>query len=346
MLRSLAAYRWELWLIIGIPAVSQVVFLLSAVLLSAVLNPILFNFQVYDHVQPLSHSIASLLLLSVSYHLGVRHLGRELLASLWGYFIALAAISVVVGIASLVSAIIDPEVNPLIRSLTINGLADPLQYLALLWFAQRLSRVSITHAFFLVVYTSLRLGYLPEGRVVVTAWSIWLGTGVIALSAALIRVWLLGNFDRREDRFRKVATIILALVLFLNEYARVVAGELLGYWEGPYATLLPILDITFGLAAFAYGTVFILVLLFVLLGVVYLLRVRQPVSTGASEWEGKVTKRDLLLGVILGITSGFLMLSFKWATNEVLIIVVTATVTAGIIWLLFRRRKLEEAGKE
>ena len=60
---------------------------------------------------------------------------------------------------------------------------------------------------------------------------------IVSLTVALIKVWLLGNFDRRGDRFRKEAIIILAVTVILSDYARVGIGELLGYLEGPYLTV-------------------------------------------------------------------------------------------------------------
>ena len=92
----------------------------------------------------------------------------------------------------------------------------------------------------------------------------------------MIKVWLLGNFDRRGERFRKEAIIILAVTVILSDYARVGIGELLGYLEGPYLEILPVLGIIVGVVFFVVGFVINLTGLLATFGVVYLIRVRQP----------------------------------------------------------------------
>ena len=93
---------------------------------------------------------------------------------------------------------------------------------------------------------------------------------------AFIKVWLLGSFDRRGERFRKEAIIILVATVILSQYARVTIGELLGYLEGPYLAIVPLLGVIVGLVFFVVGFVSNLVTLLMLFGVVYLIRVRQP----------------------------------------------------------------------
>ena len=103
--------------------------------------------------------------------LRVRRLERELLASLWGYSIAVAVIGVVAKIAVIVVAVAvaDPEESLTVSSLRVTGIrlfASLPQYLALLWFARQLSRVSLTHAFFLVAFTSLYLVIPIQGSLI------------------------------------------------------------------------------------------------------------------------------------------------------------------------------------
>ena len=153
-----------------------------------------------------------------------------------------------------------------------------LEYLALLWFARRLSRVSLTHAFFLVAFTSLYLSIPIQGSLIGEVWAVSLNSligGFVGLIVVLIKVWLLGNFDRRGERFHKEAIIILVAAVILGDYARVSLGTLLGYLEVPSEANLPLLGSTVGFFI-VLGLVFNLVTLLALFGVVYLIRVRQP----------------------------------------------------------------------
>ena len=294
LLGYFSTYRWELWLLIGIPAVSVVVRVLFALLIEFLLSDRLVSLsidnasQVAFNAWGLVPGIVVLILLSVSY-LRVRRLERELLASLWGYSIAIAVIGVATTTVVIVAvvAFADPEASWRVssaRALGIQLFALLPQYLALLWFARQLSRISLTHAFFLVAFTSLYLvipitGTLIDGtgaeRVRAFYLSMLVGW-VVSLIVALIKVWLLGNFDRRGDRFRKEAIIILAVTVILSDYARVGIGELLGYLEGPYLTILPWLGLIVGLVFFVVGFVINLTGLLATFGVVYLVRVRQP----------------------------------------------------------------------
>ena len=295
LLGYFTTYRWELWLLIGIPAVTGVVSALSFSLSSPLLHDRVGSLSLIDSSQVVINAgnlvagIVGLVLLSVSY-LRVRRLGRELLASLWGYSIAVAVIGIVTTIAVIVVAVAfsDPEPSQLdigLRATGIRLFSSLLQFLALLWFARQLSRVSLTHAFFLVAFTSLYLfipvqGSLIDGRSALRAAFLlgWIG-GFVGLIVTLIKVWLLGNFDRCGERFRKEAIIILVAVMILSEYGREMIGYLLGYLEVPYVVVL---GFTVGLMMIVIGFVFNLVGLLVLFGSVYLVRVRQPKTPDAT----------------------------------------------------------------
>ena len=295
--RYFGTYRWELWLIIGIPVVSAVVrwfsipfshlFLHDRVSGLSVIN----SSQVAFSAAEIVVGIVVLLLLSVSY-LRVRRLERELLASLWGYSIAVAVIGVVATTAVIVVVVADPDESRMVSTLRITSIrlyALLPQYLALLWFARQLSRTSLTHAFFLVAFTSLYLVIPIQGSVIDGAGtevlralylSMLVGM-IVSLLVALIKVWLLGNFDRRGERFRKEAIIILVAAVILSQYARVTLGHLLGYLEGPYLATVPLLGVIAGLVLFIVGFVANLVTLLMLFGVVYLVRVRKPKTLDA-----------------------------------------------------------------
>ena len=314
LLGYFSTYRWELWLIIGIPAVVAVVRTASIPLLAIPFNDLEFNdLEVsnpsFVHVSlttvPINAGllvagIVGLILLSVSY-LRVRRLEREFLASLWGYSIAVALIGFVVTsvftitnviVVAVAAAGADPgDVGSLLNRLSNFTFlfATLLKYLALLWFARQLSRVSLTYAFFLVAFTSLYL-YIPIRFIVgrplsEIAWAanldLLIGGFAVGLILMLIKVWLLGNFDRRGERFRKEAIIILVATVFLGDYARVALGILLGYLEVPSKAILPYTyPPTVGLfnvgLFIVIGLALNLVALLVLFGSVYLVRVRQP----------------------------------------------------------------------
>ena len=297
LLGYFVTYRWELWLIIGIPAVFVVVralsFSLSGILLSDRVGSlsIINSSRAVINAGEIVVGIVVLILLSVSY-IRVRRLERELLASLWGYSIAVAVIGVVAAIAVIVVAVAvaDPEESRTVSGLRITGIrlfASFPQYIALLWFARQLSRVSLTHAFFLVAFTSLYLvipiqGSLLDGTSAVLAATLQgLIGGFVGLIVVLIKVWLLGNFDRRGDRFRKEAIIILVATVILSDYARVMLGTLLGYLVVPREAVLPLLGSTVWLFL-VLGFVFNLVALLMLFGVGYLVRIRKPKTLDAT----------------------------------------------------------------
>ena len=317
LLPYLLTYRWELWLIIGIPAVVVVVRTVFTPLLAIPFNDLEGSGSATAYVilrtahinaAHLVAGIVGLLLLSVSY-LRVRRLEREFLASLWGYSIAVAVVGFVFisvfTIKNLIVAFADPEESRVVSSLlrargTFLFVFVPhlfvtlLQYLALLWFARQLSRVSLTHAFFLVAFTSLYL-YIPIRSIIGRPLSPEIASaanldlligGFAGLIVMLIKVRLLGNFDRRGERFRKEAIIILVATVILGDYARVALGILLGYMEVPSAAKLPYMLPTVGLfyvgLFMVIGLVLNLAILLVLFGSAYLVRVRQPKTLDAT----------------------------------------------------------------
>ena len=159
MSRYLSAYRWELWLIVGIPAIAFVVGNVAHVGVTAL-------FVVSDSysdlalaanraVLPASIGGVKLLLLAVSYP-RVRGLGRDFLSLLWGYLMVVSLIWLIASGGFFLAWADYAEVNPgvvLGRSIAVATIASVPHYLALLWFARRASRISLTHAFFLVAFT-------------------------------------------------------------------------------------------------------------------------------------------------------------------------------------------------
>ena len=277
LVRFVGTYRWELWLIVGIPATAGILRALVSVPLNLLLGP--------DDATPnlpvFLGSVVTLLLLAVSYH-RVRRLGRDFLALLWGYSVIIGAIWTIAFGAVLIAGIEFPTEAPLSvlgRSFLIFGLAAVPQFLVLLWFGRQASRLSLTHAFFLVAFASFALsgpvqGFQSADGIAGVYIPLLLG-GAITLSVMLLKVWLLGNFDVSGPGFLRNAVIGLVTATILSGYVRVLIGELIGYWEGPSSDILPSLEVVFHLAAFAASAALELLALFATFALVYLIRVRQ-----------------------------------------------------------------------
>ena len=192
-------YRWELWLIVGIPVITGICLALVGPFVS-----LLGYGNAVIHLIYFVGSVVGLLLLAVSY-LRVRNLGRDFLAVLWGYVVAASVIGATSqGVLFLVGAAF-PGADHLAnfgRTFSIYGLALLLEILALLWFARRASRLSLMHAVFLLVYSSLTVvspvtSSTISGINTYLLLASFLARGAITLTVMLAKVWLLGNFDRR-----------------------------------------------------------------------------------------------------------------------------------------------------
>ena len=280
-------YRWELWLIVGIPAISGIVRTVAGPLYGLLVN----NSAVFQFIYFVG-GVVSLLLLVVSYP-RVRKLERDFLAVLWGYVIAASVVGATTQGVMLLVGVVFPTEDRLIilgRTFAVYGLAILPEILVLLWFARRASRLSLMHAAFLLVFASLSfVGSVTGSRVFGGSYFPYLvnllAGGAIGLAVALAKVWLLGNFDRRGARFHRDAVIGLLATVILSGYAKVLISDLIGYAEGPYLAVLPWLDVVFGLAAFAVTTVFKLAILLAFWGLVYLVRVRPPKAVAEPELE-------------------------------------------------------------
>ena len=104
MLRLVAAYRWELWLLVGVPAVAQITRIILIVLASRAFG----DSNTALHLPNIGVSLSVVLLLAFSYA-RVRALGRDFLALLWGYRIAAATLAVVIQSAVLLTTIVYPS---------------------------------------------------------------------------------------------------------------------------------------------------------------------------------------------------------------------------------------------
>ncbi len=289
----LITYRWELWLIVGIPAILSIL-LVPLTSFAPLILPIsdAATYSTYFHLLFMVVSGVGLLLLAVSY-LRVRNLGRDFLAVLWGYVIAASVMSTTTQGVFLLVGVVFPTENDLSnlgRTFSFAGFALLLEIFVLLWFARMASRLSLTHAVFLLVYSSLNVvGSVTGSPIAVHSTYLYLihylAGAAIGLTVVLAKVWLLGNFERRSPRFRRDAAIGLLATLILSGYARVLIADLLGFAEGPYLTLIPFLGLFLGLAAFIATTAFELAFLGMFFALVYLVRVRRPAADAELELE-------------------------------------------------------------
>ena len=169
----LATYRWELWLLLGIPAIAVVTNYAYA--LSPILEESYSGGFFLWHI--IRHAVAALLL-GAAYS-RVRGLGRPLLFLFWRYSLTVAVVSAV-------------------------------GYL-LLWFARQASRISLAHAFLLVALTVggnfprvRSLDYLdsPFGIAILSA-------DAIGLASVLVAVWALAHFDGLSRGVRTCSIVAL-----------------------------------------------------------------------------------------------------------------------------------------
>ena len=283
MPRLIATYRWELWLLLGIPVIAQTARILMFILVDGVFR--FSNSNAAFSVVEIGVAASVLLLLTLSYP-RIRGLGREFLAILWAHRIAAAVLGAAIQSAALLLNLAYPEGVSLGSQLLLYLAAAPFQIGVLLWFARRASRISLPHAFFLIALTSFVAPPASRGSpdaAIALAFSMAVGA-VIALTLALAKVWLLGNFDRRDAAFRRNAIAALIAAALLSGWARSIVPLLLS-GEGGEALQahVPFAGLITGGIAFAYQAVTGLALLFVYFALVYFVRERRPVAAGAME---------------------------------------------------------------
>ena len=280
--RYFKTYRWELVLFIGIPMAFYASFytvfpLLNKIPVSTYGLGIAMGVELYGQA-------VMLILLGVSY-LFVRRLDREFLPALWGYHVSVDAIAVSAGLALLAYSYIDP-VGLLLRMALVPWVigvlvAPVLGFVALMWFARRLTRFSLKHAFFLVAFSDVYSVMLIHGFPMIGRWAAVLYLGVYMSSLivmGLLRVWLVGNFEWREESFRKKAIIILIVATIAHQYLVVGLGMLLR-WQGSEQNVWTDYDLHEGLLV-VMGIAASIAAFLAVCGVVYLLRIRPKTGQG------------------------------------------------------------------
>ena len=233
-------YRWEAWLIIGIPSVAYVVTVAYTITTEFVGN----LFSVYY-----ASLIPRFILLVASYYWFGRHLsGKELLQAFWGYSMIsggtwLIAEAILLGAGALNPDLINrgsPFPSPFAQ--IVRAIAALFQIVVLIWLARQLTRVSLRHGLFLVVFASFSLGTIYDyfsfrpvlGSIGFVSYLALLST-FFMLVVSLVKVWILGSFDQRGERWQRNIVILLPVVMFASLVPRTFLGS----------DLLDLVDIVF-----------------------------------------------------------------------------------------------------
>ena len=267
MRRLLNKYRWELWLFIGIPTVVSLI-------------GVIYDWSGVRWVGDSGlrdtgavTGLAAAVLLGLSYP-WVRRLGRPMLGMLWRYSIAA---SVVVGAVWIVSDLLfsgveldSTDLGYSLAALSVAGL------LVRLWFAREASRISLAHAFlfialtvatgslvtpFTIAWSNVRYGYDLYAAVAVVG-SAAFGI-MLVVTITLLSIWALTTFDGldRTTRRRLIITLLALGAFDAFLIGRVSNIALHSPWRA--------IDLAIFLVGSVIGTL-------ILIGLTYLVRVRQP----------------------------------------------------------------------
>ena len=291
MRRLLNKYRWELWLFIGIPTVAAFVGPIGlAYAWDAIASDDGWSFSAWH---AFSTSVVAAVLLGASYA-KVRRLEGFMLKLFWRYSLAASVVSALgfLTISLLSSQPWDPS-DPGFVYFYLRGVLSSLALAALvglvrLWFAREGSRSSLAHAFLVIALSGSTAGssifLLP---VLLAFWilaptsrdtsdvALQLGTAVLGTAITVLSVWALANFGIMGLRSRRRSLVALLTLGVL--YATVIyASSAVSYvQESNY--LRAALTVALSLLAATVVTL-------IILGLTYLLRVRQPAEppTGVS----------------------------------------------------------------
>ena len=263
MARLLGRYRWELLLLVVVPAIA---YIFSGVgvgfgpWVSTTLL-LLLNFS-----SGIGHGFTAILL-GVTYF-RVRALGRPTLSLFWEYSLSAAVIATLSAITAALVAIAFLRLEIISSHLAVFPLIrlveDTPGALVLLWFARRASRISLAHAFLLVTATvSPTLNVSLDNLALYNAAII---TDVmLQFTLSLLAVWAIPHFD--GDNFWMRARLLAALLTVggLRLIFWAVIGIITVKVQGSYE--LTIVDLTNAILIFALPTLLVLT---------YLVRVRPP----------------------------------------------------------------------
>ena len=267
MRRLLDKYRWELWLFVGIPTVASTI-------------GVIYDWSGVRWVGDTGlwesgavTGLAAAVALGVTYP-HIRRLGRPLLALLWRYSIA-ASVVLAAGwvVIDLLFSGVRLDAIDLGYSLAGLGVAG---LLARLWFAREASRISLAHAFLFIALTvatgSLVIPFTIAWSILREGYDLYIAIAVagstafgvlLVVTMALLSIWALTTFGALDRTMRR--RVIVALL---------VLGEIEGILIGPLSRLAVhdygyAIEVGLFLAGAVVGTL-------ILLGLTYLVRVRQP----------------------------------------------------------------------
>lgn len=271
MRRLLNKYRWELWLFIGIPLVA------SIIVYAYGWTPFGRDDELRLYGWGAVTGAAAAAILKTASYRWVRQLGRPMLSVFWRFSLGASAVGALVFlIVNLMSPITSGRTTDssftslFVVLLVLAGVISLMR----LWFAREASRTSLAHAFLLVALTvgagssissvlSLReidwefLGPYGSGAMV--------GSVVVAVAMVFLSIWALAHFDGmgRDGRRRAILAVlaisVLASIADIGVARDLEAGDYGSAWLSIAILSLP-------------SVVFTLIIL----GLVYLVRVRQP----------------------------------------------------------------------
>ncbi len=217
--RFISAYHWELLLLVVVPAVSGFASQVGTWSLWVFADSGSIDSR-HGYYNPgvAAGSLAAALVLALAYA-RVRGARPGYLTQVWGYALAFHIVNALSWGLATVVAPVDPNLSSAsayVLSLSGVALATELAQLpVVLVFARRASRISLSHAFFLyLVFQGYGLPYfvtdisLTDSRALDGL--LWLVASMIwSLIVGCVLAWLLGNFERRGDAFRKRAYMAL-----------------------------------------------------------------------------------------------------------------------------------------
>ena len=221
--RFIQAYRWELTLLVVVPAFGNVISFLSANLLFFTMESkwIVWSSTLGSGLGLLGSAV----LLGLCYR-RVRRINQRYLTLLWTYSIVSDVVGALSTLATWTFAVIVTDTTDSViqtaQTLFILSVAEIALHLpVLLVFARRASRFSLWHGFLLyLVFRSYAIpnfvSFLGLTDSQFAASLYWLPIGTVwFLAVGCSLAWLLGNFESRGNSFRQRATAVLLVAQLL-----------------------------------------------------------------------------------------------------------------------------------
>ena len=240
-------YRWELWLLFGIPAVTGLAYHLAFASVNEFLQ---CARETCIYAPSVVSGSVRLLLLAVSWR-AVRRQGRELLALLWMLETVTAVFGLTVNSVHLALGR-DTPLNPVLFGVPlqvatsassstgteVNYPVTSLVYLIVtLWFARRASRISTGHAFLIVALSLADSSFAVPPYVLLYSLT-WYGVLASSISLALqvsvnaVMFWAMVRFDASGIPARwLLMTAVLGGVFLRGIASRVSLLATVGFYD-------------------------------------------------------------------------------------------------------------------